>query len=103
MKKLNFQPAAAALFLLLLGFVVSCKKNEEPADCIPVKWFQDADSDGLGNPAVTTFSCAQPTGYVSNAYDTDDTMAPRQSVGTDSNDRLHDTGDLSQPDHRVGG
>ncbi|HRI60869.1 MAG TPA: glycoside hydrolase family 16 protein, partial [Saprospiraceae bacterium] len=76
MNKLNFHSTAAALFLLLFGFVVSCDKNEDPADCIQTKWFQDADSDGLGNPAVTTFSCDQPTGYVSNANDTDDTMGP---------------------------
>jgi beta-glucanase (GH16 family) len=76
MKKLNFQRTAAALLLFLLGFIVSCKKNEEPADCIPMKWFQDADGDGLGNPVVFIFSCNQPAGYVSNASDTDDTSIP---------------------------
>ncbi len=35
-------------------------------------WCQDADGDGLGNPAVTTMSCEQPTGYVANCSDTDD-------------------------------
>ncbi len=35
-------------------------------------WYRDADNDGLGDPATTATSCAQPTGYVSNSGDCDD-------------------------------
>ncbi|WP_168797569.1 MopE-related protein [Neolewinella litorea] len=38
-------------------------------------FYQDADGDGLGNPAVSTQACAQPAGYVNNAQDCDDTDA----------------------------
>lgn len=36
-------------------------------------WYQDADGDGKGNPAVTTVDCQQPAGYVGNSNDCDDT------------------------------
>lgn len=35
-------------------------------------WYADKDSDGFGNSAVSTSSCNQPAGYVSNATDCDD-------------------------------
>ncbi len=36
-------------------------------------WYEDADGDGLGNPASTTQDCAQPVGFVGNQNDCDDT------------------------------
>lgn len=38
-------------------------------------WYIDADNDGLGNPASTVQNCLQPTGYVGNDNDCDDTNA----------------------------
>jgi hypothetical protein len=38
-------------------------------------YYQDADSDGYGNLAVTTQACTAPAGYVSNSADCDDTSA----------------------------
>jgi len=38
----------------------------------PSTWYQDADGDGLGNPAVTLEDCNQPDGYVANSDDDND-------------------------------
>ncbi|NOY26560.1 MAG: hypothetical protein GXP62_11860 [Oligoflexia bacterium] len=43
--------------------------------CDPVTWYADVDSDGLGDPAVTTDACDAPTGYVDNGDDCDDSDA----------------------------
>ncbi len=36
-------------------------------------WYQDLDADGFGNVAVTQQSCTQPSGYVANSTDCNDT------------------------------
>ncbi len=38
-------------------------------------WYQDADSDGFGNPTRTQVTCTQPVGYVDNGLDCDDLRA----------------------------
>lgn len=45
------------------------------SDCDEVSWYEDADQDGLGNPAVSQESCDQPSGFVSNDTDVDDNNA----------------------------
>ena len=37
-----------------------------------ILFFNDADSDGFGNPLDTTMSCSQPLGFVDNDLDCDD-------------------------------
>ncbi len=41
----------------------------------PYTWYEDSDSDGLGNAAVVLESCPQPPGYVGNDDDCDDDSA----------------------------
>ncbi len=38
-------------------------------------WYRDSDGDGMGDPAVTTEACEEPSGYVDNDDDCDDTSA----------------------------
>lgn len=66
MKKVNL-----IFFLFLFTTLsISCSKVDEP--CVKKTWYQDADSDGLGNKAVTSEACEQPNGYVSNSNDDND-------------------------------
>jgi hypothetical protein len=41
-------------------------------NCNGSLWYADADSDGFGNPAVSTSACSQPAGFVSNNTDCND-------------------------------
>jgi hypothetical protein len=38
-----------------------------------VTWYADSDSDGYGDPSVSDIDCDQPTGFVLNQIDCDDT------------------------------
>ncbi len=71
MKKL---PLPTLLFLALLLSVSSCK-DDDTGSCTESTWYQDADGDGLGNPDISQSACEQPSGYVSDNSDTDDTSA----------------------------
>ncbi|MFD2098483.1 putative metal-binding motif-containing protein [Flagellimonas iocasae] len=62
------------LFLFLTSFclVVSCSKDDP---CKESTFYKDADGDGFGDPANSKNACTQPTGYVADKTDTDDTDA----------------------------
>jgi hypothetical protein len=42
-------------------------------DLAATTWYEDADGDTFGNEDVTVSDCAQPSGYVANSDDCDDT------------------------------
>jgi hypothetical protein len=56
------------------GFDNNCNGSNDEG-LATFTWFIDADSDGLGNPAVTAQNCLQPAGYVGNDNDCDDSDA----------------------------
>ncbi len=47
--------------------------EDESADA--VNWYEDSDGDGFGSADAVILQCAQPTGYVLDATDCDDTEA----------------------------
>ncbi len=57
-------------------------------------FYQDADGDGFGNPAVTAFACIAPTGFVSDDTDCDDTNASNNPLGTEVCDTVDNDCDL---------
>ena len=68
--------STAKVYLLLLALAVftcaACVQDDDEA-CMPTTWFEDADGDGLGNPATSLSACDQPDGYVADNTDPDDT------------------------------
>jgi hypothetical protein len=46
-------------------------------------WYADADGDSYGNPARSDIDCSQPSGYVADATDCDDTDAAVNPAATE--------------------
>ena len=57
----------------LLFSLAACDDETTAEPCVETTWYEDADNDGLGNPDVSIEDCEQPTGYVDNSDDLDDT------------------------------
>jgi len=49
--------------------------DTDPAINPDTLWYEDSDSDGFGNPAVSQQQCPQPAGFVLDNTDCDDTVA----------------------------
>lgn len=56
------------------GFDNNCNGSNDEG-LTTFTWYMDSDNDGLGNPAVTAQNCLQPSGYVGNDNDCDDSDA----------------------------
>ncbi len=53
-----------------------CDGETDEDDSLDIAtWFQDRDGDGFGNEAISTLSCDQPEGYVSDHSDCNDLRA----------------------------
>lgn len=59
-------------FLITIILFSSCNKDNNGL-CSESTWYEDADSDGLGNPDISQSACNQPIGFVANNSDADDT------------------------------
>jgi large repetitive protein len=51
-------------------------------------WYMDADTDTFGDPAVSMNSCSQPTGYVADMNDCDDSV---DTINPDADELCTDT------------
>lgn len=85
------------LFLSVL-MMVACDPDDTKSDCANTVFFADADGDGFGNIDDTTTACEQPSGYVSDSTDCDDSNAAASpggaevcdGVDNDCNDSIDD-------------
>jgi hypothetical protein len=58
------------------GFDDDCDGTVDEADALNVStWYQDSDRDNYGNASVSQVACNQPSGYVADRTDCDDTVA----------------------------
>jgi hypothetical protein len=64
------------------GIDTNCSGDESDATDIST-WYEDDDSDSYGNASSTITACTQPTGYVSDSTDCDDSDA---DVNTDGDE-----------------
>ncbi len=73
--------------LLLFVMVLSFSACEEDENCTATTWYEDADGDGFGDPNLTQSACEQPTGFVTDNTDCDDTDA---SINPDATETPND-------------
>ncbi|MFH1469933.1 MAG: putative metal-binding motif-containing protein [Pseudomonadota bacterium] len=71
--------------------------DEDDAADAPT-WHADADADGYGDAATTAAACSQPTGYVADATDCDDTSAAINPAATELCNGLDDDCDALTDD-----
>jgi hypothetical protein len=68
----------------------------------PTIWYQDLDSDGFGNPAVSFPSCSQPTGYVIDGSDCNDADPAVNPAATEICDGIDNNCDGLIDDNYIG-
>ena len=54
------------------GFDNDCDGTTDENPVTGPTWFEDSDGDGFGNANSTVIACSQPTGYVNNSLDCND-------------------------------
>lgn len=81
MKQITF---LSFLLLTTILIVTSCNDDDDDggSPCTETTWYEDLDNDGLGNPDVSQSACEQPTGFVADNTDPDDTSAGGSGTGT---------------------
>ena len=66
-----------------------CDGSTDEGDAVDAgTWYQDADGDGYGNANSQGFGCSQPTGFVADDTDCDDSTSAVQPGGTELCDSL---------------
>ncbi|MCY1031921.1 MopE-related protein [Corallococcus sp. BB11-1] len=76
--------------------------NGQPDEGVGSNWYRDADGDGYGTSSQSTQACSQPSGYVANTTDCDDTR-PNVSPGASEVCDGLDNNCNGQSDEGVGG
>lgn len=71
MEKRNVLQIGLLVIVVIAAF--SCKPDDVCEDSDRVEWYADADGDGYGNPDSIYVDCDQPSGYVGDNTDCDDT------------------------------
>ena len=61
-------------------------------------WYQDVDMDGFGDPSLFLISCSQPTGYVANSADCDDSDGAISPTATEVCDGIDNDCDGAMDD-----
>jgi hypothetical protein len=66
-----------------------CDGSVDESDAVDAgTWYQDADGDGYGNPNSTGPGCSQPSGFVADDTDCDDSTSAVKPGGTEVCDGL---------------
>ncbi len=72
---ITVNPTATSSYTVLATDGNGCTGTAEATVLVntPTLFYQDFDGDGFGNPSISELTCSQPSGYVANSSDCDDT------------------------------
>lgn len=71
------------LSIVLIATTISIAAcGDEDNGCVESTWYEDSDGDGLGNSDVSQSACEQPSGFVSDSSDPDDTNSVSAAAST---------------------